>query len=124
MARDARGSSVRRRILLANLVVLCLVTALLAFVPGILDRETLSGSVGSAVSDAVTRGLGYNADCSPARAGWRCVLTSTDESDSGVTYEVTTSDNCWSAVLSQSAGMLGLPSHAKDCIHLIDQLTD
>jgi len=50
-------------------------------------------------------------------------VTTTDESDSGVTYNVVTSGNCWSAVLTQSAGMLGLPSGAKDCIQLIDQLT-
>jgi hypothetical protein len=119
-----RGSPVRRRTVLASLLALCLGATLLAFLPGSVDRATLSGSVGSAVSDAVTIGLGYNADCRPARPGWRCVLITTDESDSGVTYDVTTSGNCWSAVLSRSAGMLGLPSRAKDCIHLIDQLTD
>ena len=109
---------------MATVFVLCLVAALLAFAPGRVDRATLNGSVGSAVSDAVTRGIGYTADCSPAHEAWRCVLTTTDQSDSGVTYRVTTSGHCWSAVLSNPAGMLGLPHHADDCIHLVDQLTD
>ena len=98
--------------------------ALLALLPGRVNHATLSDSVASSVSDAVTRGLGYDADCRPADTAWRCVLTTTDASDSGVTYNVAISGNCWSAVLSNPAGMLGLPARAKDCIHLVDQLTD
>lgn len=124
MVRAGGRGPVVRRVLLAGVLLLCVAAALLAFVPGRVDHVTLSDSVASAVSDAVPRGVGYNADCKPARTTWRCVLTTTDESDSGVTYDVTTSGNCWSAVLSNSAGMLGLPRRARDCIHLVDQLTD
>ena len=122
LARGARTAG--GRILLGAMLLGGVAVALLAFVPGRVNHATLSDSVASAVSDAVTRGLGYDADCRPADTAWRCILTTTDESDSGVTYNVTTSGNCWSAVLSNSAGMLGLPHRAKDCIHLVDQLTD
>ena len=112
------------RILLSAMLLGAVAIAVLALLPGRVNHATLSDSVASSVSDAVTRGLGYDADCRPADTAWRCVLTTTDASDSGVTYNVAISGNCWSAVLSNSAGMLGLPSRAKDCIHLVDQLTD
>ncbi len=98
--------------------------ALLALLPGRVDRATLSDAVASAVNDADASGPGYTAICTRLTRRWRCVLTTTEGSDSGITYNVTTSGNCWSAVLSNSAGMLGLPHRAKDCIHLVDQLTD
>lgn len=115
---------VRRLIACAAVVAVCLAVVVVRFVPGRVDRATLNSSVASAVSDAVTRGIGYDATCVPAQAAWRCVLTTTDQSDSGVTYRVMISGNCWTATLSNAAGMLGLPRRANDCIHLLDELTD
>ena len=122
LARGAKTTG--GRIMLSAMLLAAAAISLLALLQGRVNHATLSDLVGSAVSDAVTRGLGYDADCRPADIGWCCVLTTTDASDSGVTYNVTISGNCWSAVLSNSAGMLGLPARARDCIHLVDQLTD
>jgi hypothetical protein len=43
---------------------------------------------------------------------------------SAVSDRVSTRGNCWTATLVNAAGMLGLPRHSADCIHLLDQLTD
>jgi hypothetical protein len=122
--RDHVGRLGRRVALIGFVLLVGLAGALIALLPGRVDRVTLSQSVASAVSDGVTRGIGYDAACGPAHAAWRCVLTTTDQSDSGVTSRVTTRGNSWMATLVDSAGMLGLPRHANDCIHLLDQLTD
>jgi hypothetical protein len=114
-----------RWVLVGWLVVVVTGCAAVVSVPGRVDGATLNDSVGSAVSDQVTRGIGYDASCTRSGAArWRCELTTTDQSDGGVIYVVTTSGNCWSARLVDTAGMLGLPGRASDCIHLLDQLTD
>lgn len=106
----------------ATLLVLAAVLA--ALLPARIDRATLNDSVGGRVSDA-TQGSGYSASCRPTSGGtWRCVLTTTEMSDTGVTYQVAISENCWTGTLVRTGGMLGLPRRSSDCIHLLDQLTD
>jgi hypothetical protein len=108
---------------LAPAAVLVLAALVAAVLPGRIDRATLEASVGSRVSDAA-HGSGYNASCRPSTGGtWRCVLTTTDQSDTGVTYQVALTDNCWSGTLVRTGGMVALPRRSRDCIQLLDQLT-
>jgi hypothetical protein len=108
---------------LAPAALLVLAAVLGAVLPGRIDRATLEATVGSRVSDA-TQGSGYNASCHPSTGGtWRCVLTTTDLSDTGVTYQVALTDNCWSGTLVRTGGMVGLSRRSSDCIQLLDQLT-
>ena len=108
---------------LAPAAVLVLAALVAAVLPGRIDRATLEASVGSQVSDAA-HGSGYNASCRPSTDGtWRCVLTTTDDSDTGVTYQVALTDNCWSGTLVRTSSMVGLPRRSRDCIQLLDQLT-
>src|SRR5438270_7101852 len=80
---------------LAPAVLLVVVAVLAALLPGRIDRATLEASIGSQVSNA-TRGNGYNASCRPGTGRTRrCVLTTTDLSYTGGTYQVALTDNCW-----------------------------
>ena len=90
--------------------------------PGRLDRAMLNDSVGNRITE-VTDGSGYYASCPAAtNRTSRCVLTTTDFSDSGVVYRVVGSENCWTGTLVRTGGMVGLPRRASDCVHLLDQL--
>lgn len=100
----------------------CMVVWVVALflLPGAMTRSTLSASVASTITSK-SPGSGYDASCISSRHGsWRCVLTTTDQSDSGITYAVAASHNCWHARLVTSAGMLGLPSRASSCLDLAD----
>lgn len=105
-------------------ILLLLAAVVAALLPGSIERATLNDSVAGRVSDA-TQSSGYTASCRPTSGGtWRCVLTTTEQSDTGVTYQVVISENCWTGILVRTGGMLGLPRRSSDCIHLLGQLTD
>jgi hypothetical protein len=114
------------KLLLAVAVIVVVVVAgvLVCIAPGVVDRTTLSNSVGSFVTDAESGGDGFTAVCRSVNGpgSWQCVLTTTDQSDTGITYRLTVSGNCWTGMLANPAGMVDLPPRPHDCIHLLDQL--
>jgi hypothetical protein len=90
--------------------------------PGQITRSTLGDSVASTVTDE-SGGAGYTAACSGSiDRSWRCDLTTTDQSDTGVIYRLTTSGNCWTGRLVNAAGMTRLPGTSHSCIQLSDEL--
>jgi hypothetical protein len=110
----------------AAVIVLVVAGVLVCIVPDVVDRATLSSSVGSFVTDAESQGDGFTAACRSVDGpgSWQCVLTTTDQSDTGITYRLTVSGNCWTGMLANPSGMVDLPRRPHDCIHLLDQLTD
>jgi hypothetical protein len=90
--------------------------------PGQITRSTLGDSVASTVTDE-SGGAGYTAACSGSiDRSWRCDLTTTDQSDTGVIYRLTTSGNCWTGRLVNAGGMTRLPGTSHSCIQLSDEL--
>jgi hypothetical protein len=108
----------RRKYLVAALVVLSVAGSILYVTVGeTVSRASISHSVAAGV------GSGYFGSCR-RRAGktWACQLMTSDASNGGIAYAVTTSGRCWHGTRVASGGIDDLPPRISGCVGLMDQL--